>query len=63
MKRIQFLSLLYLITTVSLNIATADINITWVRTGVVFETEHKNGIEGEINIAFETSGAAHDLTE
>ena len=71
MKRIQFLSLLWLIVTLPLNIATADINVTWVRTGVVFETEHdvmletehKNGVEGEINFAFETSGAAHELSE
>ena len=63
MKRIQFLSLLWLIITLPLNVATADMRVTWVRTGVVFETEHKNGVEGEINIAFETSGAAHELAE
>ena len=63
MKRIQFLSLLWLLVTLPLNITTADINLTWVRAGVVFETEHKNGVEGEINITFETSGTAHDLAE
>ena len=46
-------------------------SVTWVRTGVVFETEHgvtletehKNGVESEIGIAWETSGASHDLAE
>lgn len=71
MKRIQFLSLLWLIITLPFNIATADMSVTWVRTGVVFETkhgvtletEHKNGVESEIGIAWETSGASHDLAE
>ena len=71
MKRIQFLSLLWLIIILSLNAATADMSVTWVRTGVVFETEHgvtletehKNGVEAEINFAFDTSGTTHELTE
>lgn len=71
MKRIQFLSLLWLFITLPLNVTTADMNVTWVRTGVVFETEHgvmletehKNGVEGEINIAFETSGTTHTTAE
>ena len=71
MKRIQFLSLLWLFITLPLNVTTADMSVTWVRTGVVFETEHgvmletehKNGVEGEINIAFETSGTAHTAAE
>ena len=63
MKRIQFLSLLWLFVTLPLNITTADMNLTWVRAGVVFEMEHKNGVEGEINITFETSGTAHELAE
>ena len=71
MKQIQFLSLLWLFITLPLNVTTADMNVTWVRTGVVFETEqgimleteHKNGVEGEINIAFETSGTTHELAE
>ena len=71
MKRIQFLSLLWLFITLPLNVTTADMSVTWVRTGVVFETEHgvmletknKNGVEGEINIAFETSGTTHELAE
>lgn len=71
MKRLQFLSLLWLFITLPLNVTTADINVTWVRAGVVFETEHgvmletenKNGVEGEINIAFEASGMARESAE
>lgn len=63
MKRIQFLSLFWLIITLPLNVTTADMNVTWVRTGVVFETEHKNGFGSEISIAYETSGTTHELTE
>ena len=71
MKQIQFLSLLWLFITLPLNVTTAGMSVTWVRTGVVFETEHgvmletknKNGVEGEINIAFETSGTTHESAE
>ncbi|MYC76048.1 PQQ-like beta-propeller repeat protein [Candidatus Poribacteria bacterium] len=63
MKRIQFLSLLSLLIVLPFAVVTADMSVTWVRTGVVFETEHKNGIEGEINIAFETSGTTHTSAE
>ena len=63
MKRIQFLSLLCLLIVLPFTVVTADMSVTWVRTGVVFETEHKNGVEGEINIAFETSGTARELAE
>ena len=59
MKRIQFFSLLGLLITLPLNITAADINIIWVRTGVVLETEHKNDVEGEINIAFKAAGMQH----
>ena len=63
MKRIQFLSLLWLIITLPLNVTTADMSVTWVRTGVIFETEHRNDIEDEIGIAWETSGTTHDIAE
>ena len=63
MKRIQFLSLLCLLIVLPFTVVTADMSVTWVRTGVVFETEHKNGVEGEINIAFETSGTTRELAE
>ena len=63
MKRIQFFSLLCMLIVLPFTVVTAEVDVTWVRTGVVLETEHENGVKGEINIAFETSGAAHDLTE
>ncbi len=49
MKRIQFLSLFCLFIILPIGIVAADIGVTWVRTGVVLETQQKNGIEGEIN--------------
>ncbi|MDE0425287.1 MAG: PQQ-binding-like beta-propeller repeat protein [Candidatus Poribacteria bacterium] len=49
MKRIQFFALFCLLIISPIGIVTADMGITWVRTGVVLETQHRNGIEGEIN--------------
>ena len=63
MKRIQFFSLLCLLTVLPFTVVTAEVDVTWVRTGVVLETEHKNDVESEIDVVFETSGATHDLTE
>ena len=63
MKRIQFFGLLCLLIVLPFTVVTADINVTWVRTGVVFETEHKNDVESEIDIAFEMSGATHESAE
>ena len=63
MKRIQFFSLLCLLIVLPFTVVTAEMDVTWVRTGVVLETEHKNDVESEIDVVFETSGATHDLTE
>ena len=63
MKQIQFLSLLGLLIVLPFTVVTAEMDVTWVRTGVVLETEHKNDVESEIDVVFETSGAIHDLTE
>ena len=63
MKRIQFFSLLCLLIVLPFTVVTAEVDVTWVRTGVVLETEHKNDVESEIDVVFETSGATHDLTE
>ncbi len=63
MQRIQFLSLLWLFIALPLNVTRADMSVTWVRTGVMLETKNKNGIEGEINIAFETRGTTHESAE
>ena len=59
MKRIQFLSLFCLFIILPIGIVAADMDVTWVRTGVVLETQQKNGIEGEIKVATMSNGATH----
>ena len=63
MKRIQFLSLLCLFVILPISIATADMSVTWVRTGVVIETEHKEGSSDKISVATVFDGTAHELAE
>ena len=63
MKRIQFFTLFCLLIVSPIGIVTADMGITWVRTGVVLETQQKNGIEGEINVATMSNGTTHALAE
>ncbi len=63
MKRIQFLNLLCLFIALPISTVTADLRVTWVRTGVVLETQQKNGIEGEINVATMSKGTTHALAE
>ena len=65
MKRIQFLTLFCLLIISPMGIVTADMGVTWVRTGVVLETQQKNGIEGEINditISIQTANASQGPT-
>lgn len=62
MKRIQFLSLLCLFITLPCAAVIADMNITWIRTGAVLETESK-GINPKINVAAVANGAVHALAE
>ena len=61
MKRIQFVSLLCLLIALPVTVAMADTNVTWVRTGVVLETEAKQEIN--INVTAIVDGAAQDLAE
>ena len=63
MKRIFCYSIICLFTFLSFSIATANMDVTWVRTGVVLEVQSKNGIEGEINVATISNGTAHALAE
>ena len=63
MKQIHFISLLCLFILLPISPVKADINVTWVRTGVVLEVQSKNGIESEINVATISNGTAHALTE
>ena len=62
MKRIQFLSLICLLGILLLTDVIADMNITWVRTGAVLETEAK-AVNPKINVATVANGAVHALTE
>ena len=63
MKHIQFFSLLCLFIVSPINIVAADMGVTWVRTGVVLETQSKNGVEGEINVATISNGTTQALAE
>ena len=63
MKHIQFFSLLCLFIVSPINIVAADMGVTWVRTGVVLETQSKNGVEGEINVVTMSNGTTQALAE
>ncbi|MDE0324516.1 MAG: PQQ-binding-like beta-propeller repeat protein [Candidatus Poribacteria bacterium] len=63
MKRIQFLTLFCLLIALPIGIATADINVTWIRTGAVLETAHKQKVDLKINVATVSNGTAHTLAE
>lgn len=63
MKHIRFFSLFCLLITLPIGIVTADMDVTWVRTGVVLEEQHKNGVEGEINVATLSNNMAQPLAE
>ena len=64
MKRIQIFHFLCVFLILSIGIATADVNVAWVRTGVVVETEHRDGLsEKEIGVAAVSDGTAYELVE
>ncbi|MCY3550508.1 MAG: PQQ-binding-like beta-propeller repeat protein [Candidatus Poribacteria bacterium] len=63
MKRIQFLTLFCLLIVLPIGIATADLNVTWVRTGAVLETEGKQNVDLKINVATVSNGTTHALAE
>ena len=63
MTQIRSFSLLCLLITLPISLVTADTSVTWVRTGVVLEAQHKNGVEGEINVATMSNGTAETLAE
>ena len=63
MKRIQFFTFLCLFVILSISISTADMRVTWVRTGVVVETKHEDGISDKISVATVFNGTAQELTE
>ena len=63
MKRIHFFTFLCLFVILPIGISTADMGVTWVRTGVVVETEDKDGISDKISVATVFNGTAQALTE
>ncbi|MXV73590.1 PQQ-like beta-propeller repeat protein [Candidatus Poribacteria bacterium] len=63
MNRILLFSLLCLFFVLPISIATADMSVTWVRTGVVIETEHKEGISDKISVARVFDGTTHELAK
>ena len=63
MKRIQIFHFLCLLFIFFLGVATADVSVTWVRTGIVVETEHKDGLSDEIGVATVSDGTARELAE
>ena len=63
MKRIQIFHFLCLFFIFSIGIATADVSVTWIRTGVVVETEDKGGLSDEIGVATVSDGTARELAE
>ena len=63
MKRIQFFTFLCLFVILPIGISTADMRVTWVRTGVVVETAHKDGISDKISVATVFNGTTDELTE
>ena len=63
MKRIQIFHFLCLLFIFSIGIATADVRVTWVRTGVVVETEHKDDLSDKIGVATVSDGTARELIE
>ena len=63
MQRIQFFSLFCLFFIFSIGIATADVSVTWVRTGVVVETEHRDGFSDEISVAVVSNSTTDAFTE
>lgn len=63
MKRIQIFHFLSLFFIFSIGIATADVRVTWVRTGIVVETEDKGGLSDEIGVAAVSEGTARELAE
>ena len=63
MKRIQIFHFLCLLFIFSIGIATADVSVTWVRTGVVVETEHKDGLSDDIGVTAVSDDTARELAE
>ncbi len=61
MKRIHFISLFCLFILLPVVPVKADMDVTWVRTGVVLAVQSKNSIEGEVNVETISNGTVQAL--
>ena len=50
MKRIRFFCLFLLLTALPITVVMAELNVAWVRTGVVLESEVKLGAEDKVAV-------------
>ena len=63
MQRIRFSSLLCLFVILPISIATAEMRVNWVRTGIMLEFSPDDDFEGSISVSTVAKGVAHQLTE
>ncbi len=63
MQRIPFLSLLCLFFILPISIATAEMRVNWIRTGVMLEFSLDDDFEGSISVSTVSNGIAHKLAE
>ena len=63
MQRISFLNLLCLFFILPIGSATAEISVTWVRTGVMLEFSSDDDFVGDISVATVSNGAVNELSE
>ena len=62
MHRILLFSLLCLFIVLPISRVPADVNVAWIRTGVMLEVQDKDDV-GSISVATVSNGVAHKLTE
>ena len=63
MNRILLFSLLCLFIVLPIRHVPADVNVTWIRTGVMFEVENEDDVVGSISVSTVSNGVAHKLAE
>lgn len=63
MNRILLFSLLCLFIVLPIRHVPADMNVTWIRTGVMFEVENEDDVVGSISVSTVSNGVAHKLAE
>ena len=63
MNRILLFSLLCLFIVLPIRHVPADMSVTWIRTGVMFEVENEDDVVGSISVSTVSNGVAHKLAE